>query len=103
MCQLLALCSPALCMGVFLSPVHGSLPAPARGQTDVLQHGTMLGHVSIQLEVRTNICCFSRICASGKCAGDTGKNCLSSEHGHSPSTAAVGWLWVRGDIAVLQC
>lgn len=57
-----------------------SLAAPARGQTDVLQHGTMLGNASIQLEVRTNICCFTRICASGKCTGETGKCCLRSEH-----------------------
>lgn len=33
-CQLLALCSPALCMGVRLSPVHGSLC--------LLQHGDKL-------------------------------------------------------------
>lgn len=66
--------------GLTQSSARESLPAPAWGQTDVLQHGTMLGHPSMQLEVRTNICCFTRVFASGKCAGETAKCYLGSEH-----------------------
>lgn len=36
----------------------------------------------MQLEVRTNICCFTRIFASGKYPGETAKYYLKSEHWH---------------------
>lgn len=90
---------------VLPSALHGGLSqfsAPAWGQTDVLQHGTMLGHPSMQLEVRTNICCLTRIFASEKCTGETAKCYLRSEHWHraQPHQCCCG---VRGDSTVLQC
>lgn len=68
--------------GLSQSSAWESLPAPARGQIDVLQHGTMLGHPSMQLQVKTNVCCFTRIFAPGKCPGETAEYYPKSEHWH---------------------
>lgn len=56
--------------GLSQSSAWESLPAPARGQIDVL-HGTMLGHPSIQLEVRTNL--FHQNFCLWECTGETAK------------------------------